>query len=337
MKKLKMDLTFFGEEGAGAPAAAAGEAGGSATAEAGAAQAAAEQNPQQAAPQHSPRVAAEIERQKRVHGNRDAAQPQAQAAPQADAQAGQANGTPEDAEAELQARWEAAKKGEFAKFYGQDVQAAIKDRLKNRAAADEELAGYRNMEPMLKVLRERAGVETNEDLIKTVMDDDSIYEEAANEAGMTVSAYREFLKFKEEHDQHVLEAEKQQNQEALRQHYMGLTKQAEAMKEKFPGFDLDTELRNEEFMKLTSPAYGLSVEDAYFALHHKELGPQMMAYGMQRAKSQMAQSIMAKGARPREGGLDNRNAAADMTMNFKAMDRKDRNAIYAAIHSGKHR
>ena len=109
------------------------------------------------------------------------------------------------------------------------------------------------------------------------------------------------------------------------------------MKAQFPNFNLDAELQNPDFLKLTSPAIGLSVEDAYFAVHHKELGPQMMAYGMQRAKNQMAQSIMAKGARPREGGLDNRNAAADMTMNFKAMDRKERNAVYAAIHAGRKR
>lgn len=336
MEKLKMDLAFFGEEGAGAPAAAAESAGSAETAEAGAAQAA--ETIPQAKPQYSPRVAAEIERQKRVHGAKAAAQPQAQVTQQVDAQADrQPDSGAQNAEAELQARWEAAKKGEFAKFYGQDVQAAVKDRLKNRQAEDNELAGYRSMEPALKVLRERAGVETNEELMKQIMDDDSIYEDAANEAGMTVPAYREFLKFKEEHDQHVREAEEQQNREAIGQHYMKLTKQAEEMKAQFPNFNLDAELQNPDFLKLTSPAIGLSVEDAYFAVHHKELGPQMMAYGMQRAKNQMAQSIMAKGARPREGGLDNRNAAADMTMNFKAMDRKERNAVYAAIHAGRKR
>ena len=122
---------------------------------------------------------------------------------------------------------------------------------------------------------------------------------------------------------------------ALRQHFSALEKQAETMRETFPGFDLRTELNDPVFVRLTSPMVGLSVEDAYFAVHHKELAPQMMAYGMQRAKNQMAQSIMANGARPREGGLNNQNAAADMQMNFRAMNRRERNAVYAAIHAGK--
>ena len=327
MGKFKMDLMWFGEEGAAAP-----EAGteGSAMAETGAAPAA--EVPQAA--NVSPRIASEMKRQMAAHPEKYGQQ-QAAAKPQADAQAVQTD--PEKAaEAELQSRWEAAKKGEFAKLYGQDVQNAIKERFKNAKQDTEELNGYRNLEPMLKVLRERAGVETNEDLSRQILDDDSLYEDAANEAGMTVEAYKNYLKFKEEHDQHVREAAEQQQREAVGQHYMNLTRQAEELKKKFPDFDLDKELQDENFLRLTSPQVNIPVEQAYFSLHYKELAPQMMAYGMQRAKNQMAQTIMANGNRPREGGLNSQNnAAADMGLNFKATDRKYRNAVYAAIHAGR--
>ena len=338
MEKIRMDLTMFGEEGAAAPAAAAG-VGGSATADAGTAGGGA-QAPEIPA-DVSPRIASEMKRQMAAHpekyqaaGKPQAAAPQAGMAQPVDAQAGQAN-PEQQAEAELQARWEAAKKGEFAKFYGQDVQNAIRDRFKGQKAAMDELEAYRQMEPALKVLRERAGVETNADLSHQILDDDSLYEDDANEAGMTVQAYKEFLKFKNEHDQHIREREEQQRQEVVRNHYMKLAQQAEELKKQFPGFNLDQELQNPDFLKLTSPSVGISVEDAYFSIHHKELAPQMMAYGMQRAKNQMAQNIMAKGARPREGGLSSQNAAADMQMNFKAMDRKERNKVYEMIHAGK--
>jgi len=333
MENLKLDLQLFGEEGAGAPVAAAGSEG-SATAEAGAqvSGAAAQEIPADV----SPRIASEMKRQMAAHPEKygRAAAPQAKPAQNVDAQEAQTD--PEKAaQAELQARWEAAKKGEFAKLYGQDVQNAIRDRFKNQKQETAELEGYRNLEPMLKVLRERAGVETNEDLSKQIMDDDSLYEEAANEHGMTVQAYKEFLKFKNEHDQHVREAEEQQQREYVHQHYMKMTRQAEELKKQFPNFNLDAELQNPDFLKLTSPQVGVSVEDAYFTIHHKELAPQMMAYGMQRAKNQMAQNIMAKGNRPRENGLNSQNTAANMQMNFKAMDRKERNRIYEAIHAGK--
>ena len=184
-------------------------------------------------------------------------------------------------------------------------------------------------------MRERAGVESNDDLMAQIMDDDSLYEDAANEAGMTVEAYKNYLKFKEEHDQHVRAAEEQQHKEAIKQHYMKLTQQAEEMKQRYPNFNLEAELQNPEFLKLTSPAVNVSVETAYYATHHNELAPQMMAYGMQRAKQQMAQTIQANGARPREGGLNTQNAAANMSINFKATDRSYRNKIYEAIHAGR--
>jgi len=280
----------------------------------------------------SPRIASEMKRQMAAHPEKYAGKPQAQ--PQVDAQAAQAD--PEKAaQAELQARWDAAKKGEFAKLYGQDVQNAIRERFKNQRQETAELDGYRQLEPMLKVLRERAGVETNADLSKQILDDDSLYEDAANEAGMTVQAYKEFLKFKNEHDQHVREQAEQQRQDVVHRHYINLTKQAEALKERFPNFNLDQELQNETFLRLTSPAVGIPVEAAYMSVHYNELAPQMMAYGMQRAKNQMAQNIMVKGARPREGGLNTQNTAADMQMNFKAMDRKDRQKVYDLIHRGK--
>ena len=327
MGKFIMDLGWFGEEGAAAAPAAGAEAAGSAeTAVAGAPDMSG-QEPQAA--NVSPRIASEMERQRKAHPERYAKQQQA------DAPAAVQTDTEKAAEAELQSRWEAAKKGEFAKFYGQDVQNAIKERFKNQKADTEELEGYRKLEPALKVLRERAGVESNDDLMAQIMDDDSLYEDAANEAGMTVEAYKNYLKFKEEHDQHVRAAEEQQHKEAIKQHYMKLTQQAEEMKQRYPNFNLEAELQNPEFLKLTSPAVNVSVEAAYYATHHNELAPQMMAYGMQRAKQQMAQTIQANGARPREGGLNTQNAAANMSINFKATDRSYRNKIYEAIHAGR--
>ena len=291
----------------------------------------------------STRVAAAMEKQmarhpelRKVYGRG-----QTQAAgvkPQVDAQAAKPADTPQAAtqtpaaEADPQSRWEALKKGEFAEQYGADVQKAIQERFKNQKNLQGELD---KLEPALKVLRERAGVESNDDLVKQIMDDDSLYEEAANEAGMTVEAYKNFLQFKQEHDEHVRAQQEQQFQEGVRQHYMKLAQQAEAMKQQFPELNLDKELQNEQFRRLTAPDIGMSVEDAYFAVHHKELAPQMMAYGMQRAKNQMAQSIMANGNRPREGGLGSKgNAAADMKLDPRQMSRNERDALRKRIHSG---
>jgi len=338
MKSFEMNLQYFAEEGA---AAGGGESAGAATAETGT------NIPVQAGDTladgtkvGSTRVAAAMEKQmqrhpelRKVYGRGGQPAPAQQAANPADAQAAQQaqQGQPE-AEADPQSRWEALKKGEFAEQYGKDVQKAIQERFRNQKNLQGELD---KLEPALKVLRERAGVESNEDLVAHIMDDDSIYEEEANEAGMTVEAYKNFLQFKQEHDEHVRAEQEQQFREGVRQHYMKLAEQAAAMKQRFPELNLDKELENETFRRMTAPDIGLSVEDAYYAVHHKELAPQMMAYGMQRAKDQMAQNIMANSNRPREGGLGNQgNAAADMKVDPRQMSRNERDALRKRIHSG---
>jgi len=337
MDKLLLNLQYFaGEEAAAAPAEGAGNS----TAEAGAA------GPIQAGDSlpdgtqiTSPRVAAAMERQMKRHPELRQVYGRGQKAPQAAAgnrTADAPQGTPaapQQEAADPQARWEALKKGEFAKQYGADVQAAIKERFKNQEDLKTQLD---RLEPALKVLRERAGVETNDDLVNTIMDDDSIYEDAANEAGMTVAAYKNFLKFKQEHDENQRAREELEFRQGVEQHYRKLATQAEALKQQFPNLNIDQELQNDQFRRLTAPDIGMSVEDAYFAVHHKELAPQMMAYGMQRARGQMAQTIMANGSRPREGGLGNQGAAAaDMKIDPRNMSRKERDMIRNQIHAGK--
>ncbi len=346
MKISKLNLQQFAEDGgAAAPAegSAAGtaEAGGNAPVMVGDTLADGTQIQTQ-------RVAAAMEKQMQRHpelrkvygkGQQPATAPAAapQAAPMQQPAQGQGQPAAEaageaDAEADLKARWEAAKKGEFASLYGQDVQNAVKDRFKNQADLK---AAMDKLEPALKVLRERAGVETNDDLAAHILDDDSLYEDAANEAGMTVEGYKEFMKLKAEHEQHVREEAEYQQREEINRHYQGLVKQAEEFRKQFPNFDLNQELSNPEFLRLTSPAIGVSVEDAYHAVHHRELGAQQMVYGMQRAQQQMAQNIMANANRPREGGMGSQTAAAaDMKIDPRGMTRKERDALRQRIHNG---
>ena len=84
----------------------------------------------------------------------------------------------------LEERWEEAKKGEFKDLFGRDVKSAVDDRFKNH----EDVSKY---EPMLKLLREERGVDSNEALMKSIMDDDSRWEEKANEMGMTIEEYEQ--------------------------------------------------------------------------------------------------------------------------------------------------
>ena len=323
MEYIKLNLQYFAEGGDGG---AAGDAGGAAEAAAAESTEKVEIQAGDTLPDGqkvSSQVAAAMNRQmkrnpelRKVYGQTPKAQEPA--APEAPAEK-----TPED-------EWNEAKKGKYAEFYGRDVQAAIQDRFKN--AVDQQ-AQLNKLEPMLKVLRDRAGVQDNDELIKQVMDDDSLYEEEASKAGMTVAAYKMFKQ------QEAKLAEVQQREDAairnqrMQQHFAGLQRQAEELKQIIPNFDLQKELQNKTFLNMTRPDVGVSVRDAYYAIHRNELEPNLLRAGMQRAKQQMAGTIQAQQARPVEGAMKGRgNAAAQVAVDPKKFTKEQREEIKRLAH-----
>lgn len=105
-----------------------------------------------------------------------------------------------------------------------------------------------------------------------------------------------------------------------------LKQQAETMKQNFPDFDLARELENREFLKLTAPHTGLSLEEAYYALHYREL-----AEGLTKAASlSAARSVGSGAARPRE--LKGGQAALSSSGDPRQMSRKEREELKKRIY-----
>lgn len=257
---------------------------------------------------------------------------QAQGQP-ADGQGGQqAQGAQQGEETEEQ-QWAEAKK-KFAKFYGNDVQAAVKDRFKNQADANEKLNA---LEPMLRALMKREGVDTLDALNDRVLNDDSLWEEEAEEAGMTVEAYKNFQQLKAENDAIRAQQQKSMEDRFMEEHFQKLAGQAEQLKQRFPDFDLAKELReNERFRDLVSPNIGCSVEEAFFMLHKDELMPQLMAYGVQVGKDQVSRSIQANAKRPTEGASMHGSAGVDVHIDPKGLTDDQYDEIVKRARRGEH-
>lgn len=318
-----MNLQLFAEEGA-----AAAPAGGGAEAGTAAVQATAEPsvyNPGDTLPDGTQvanaRVAAALNRQMKRHPEMRANLGQVQSAPQPAAQpAPGAQQTPAG-EPTIEDRWTELKKGEYKEQYARDVQAAIKDRFKNQADLQERLDA---IQPTLDVLMKKTGAESVEELNKLIAEDDSIYQEEADAAGMPVDKYREMVRLQKEHDEAIASEKRLREQVANRDRFAELHRQGEDLKQMFPDFDLMKEMENEAFRNMTMSGQ-LTVEQAFYALHGKELTPQLMAYGMQRARQQMGQTIQATGQRPQEGAMRGRTtAAAEPKINPASLTRKER-------------
>ena len=127
--------------------------------------------------------------------------------------------------------------------------------------------------------------------------------------------------------------EKRQGNPALRQHFERLVRQGEELRQSFPGFDLMQEMQNPEFVRLTAPGTGMSVKDAFFALHGEEIQRQSMLYAAQRAGERLAASVQAGASRPMENGMQDQSPVA-MGVDIRGMDKKRREEYRRRIHNG---
>lgn len=205
---------------------------------------------------------------------------------------------------DIDTEWNEAKKGKFAQQYGRDVQAAIQERFKNQQNANDQLT---QLAPMLNILAKKAGVDPTDlkGIVDSVMSDDSLIEEDAEAMGMTNEAYRSFQQLQAENDRYRQQEEQRERLNSMQNHLANLARQGEELKQKFPNFDLNEEMKNNDFRRMTAPYSGLTVEQAYLALHYNELLPGAVQAGVNQAKKQMSQSLAANAARPVEGAMSN--------------------------------
>ncbi len=217
--------------------------------------------------------------------------------------------------------------------YNKQMQAVVQSRLRSAKTAEEALA---KMTPALEVLARKHGQDpANPDydaLAKAINDDDAYYEDKALEMGVSVETAKRM-------DQQERDTARQQREEArnleqqkLQNHFMKLEQQGEALKKVFPKFDLRTELQNPVFARMTSPNVGVSVEDAYHAVHRKEI----MAAGMQVTAQQTAEkisnAIQAGSRRPDENGTSGQSASVT-TFDYSKASREQREALKAQIRA----
>ena len=114
----------------------------------------------------------------------------------------------------------------------------------------------------------------------------------------------------------------------VRGHFESLQRQGEDMAKRYAGFDLQKELDDPVFFKLTGPHVGLSVEDAYMAVHHREV-TRAIAEGTRR---ELSNAIRAGAGRPAEHGLGGR-AAGVTGFDYRNADRSQRRAFKQQIYS----
>lgn len=217
--------------------------------------------------------------------------------------------------------------------YNKQMQSVVQSRLKNAKAAEESLA---KLAPALELLARRHGLDAEnmdyEALAKAINDDDAFYEDKALEMGVTLETAKRIDQQERDHARQQREEARNLEQQKLRNHFMKLEQQGEALKQVFPNFDLRKELQNPVFARMTSPNVGVSVEDAYHAVHRREIMQAGMQVTAQQTAQKISNAIQAGSRRPDENGTSGQ-AASVTTFDYSKASKAQREALKQQIRA----
>ena len=218
--------------------------------------------------------------------------------------------------------------------YNKQMQATIQARLRGAKGAEETLA---KLTPALELLARQHGQDPAkidyDALAKSISEDRSYYEDKALEMGVPVETAMKIDNEERDTARQQREQQRTLEQQKFQNHIIKLEQQGEELKKVFPKFDLRTELQNPVFARMTSPNVGISVEDAYYAVHRKEIQFAAMQVTAQKTAQKISNDIQAGSRRPNENGTSGQ-APSVTTFDYRNASREQREALKKRIRSG---
>lgn len=216
---------------------------------------------------------------------------------------------------------ELIKSDEYRDEHEEWTKKTINERLKKYKGQEEQLTKSNSL---LALVGNKYGLDANsatfmDDIAKAIEQDDSYYEKYAMEHDVTPSVAREIVTLERKvSEQNAREAEMRQ-QEEQRQRAQALLQSAERTKQKFPNFDLNTEMQNEQFRRILAATNG-DTTAAYRTVHWDDVVPQMVQASQQQAVQQTANSVKANKSRPVEAALSNTAPSVQTSKDYSKMN-----------------
>lgn len=231
---------------------------------------------------------------------------------------------------DLEAEFDALRKGKYKAQYDARVSKTVQERLK---ATKEKVDRYDALTPTIEMLERKYGVQSGdvEGLNKAIEEDDSYYEEEALEKGVSVEQLKSLKKMERENANLKRMMEERDKTELRNRLYNRWFTEAEAVKKIYPTFSIEEELKNPEFTKLISN--NVSVQTAFEVLHKNEILPAAMQYTAQQVERKLTNKIMANGQRPMENGLNSQSASV-VKSDVSQLSKADREEIIRRVARG---
>jgi hypothetical protein len=211
--------------------------------------------------------------------------------------------------------------------YNKEMQAVVRSRLKSEKSAEEALG---KMTPAIEVMARKYNLDPKnmdyDALAKAINDDDAYYEDKALEMGVSVETAKRVDQMERDTERQKVQQQRTLQEQAIQQHFIKLEQQGDALKKVFPSFDLRTELKNPAFARMTAPNVGISVEDAYYAVHRNEIQTASMQITAQKTAEKISNAIQSGSRRPDESGASSQ-APSVSTFDYAKASREQREAF----------
>lgn len=218
-------------------------------------------------------------------------------------------------------------KGEYKKEFSERFQDEFNKRYKEQKVFEEK---FNQADRLLGIVAEKYGERDIEKLEKLILADNSHLQQEAMEKGIDVKQLAEIKRLKAEADSERRRRERVENERLADRQYQTWVEQANELKQTFPGFDINEEVKNPQFMDLLQR--GISVDHAYKILHYDDIIKGSVADAMQKSAKATADTIAARGSRPKENG--NTGSAVIYKTDVSKLTAKDRAEIAKRVARG---
>lgn len=226
----------------------------------------------------------------------------------------------ENDEVSLDEQFDAIIKGDFKEAYDKKVQSHIKHRLGDVKKIETE---NKEMKAVIDVLAQRYGIDNPSDILKRLEDDSRLWEDAAEEAGLTVEQYKEMQGLKRENSQYRAQEIARSRAQEAQKIYDGWLDEANQVKQRYPNFNLEDEIKNPDFRGLIQN--NIPMEKAYETIHLNEIVQGVSEFSARRAEENAVLKIQNRKARPKENIASSSSGVIikDDPSKFTAKDRAE--------------
>lgn len=222
--------------------------------------------------------------------------------------------------------------GEYKDMFTERTQAIIDNRFKQTKTLEGQIAAQ---QPVINMLMDRYGISDGDlgKLTKALENDDAYWEAGAEEAGLTVEQYKMVQKLQRENAELTRSMRMRQGAEQANRQVAEWNRQANEVKNIYPGFDFRTELGNRDFVQMLKN--GIPVQKAYEISHFDEIMNGAAQTAAKNAEKNTVEKIKRKSSRPAENGTSS-SSSAIVKSDVHNLTRADRAEIAKRAARGEH-